>query len=229
MIFGRCSDCCKICCCEFDENIGQYRLFRGKSKRQCEASGGSVVLCLPAGFCQCECTTTLTVNGVQIPIDQLGSGRPWSTATEVDRRQSAVPVCGNGDQTEWQFLASAEYGCRDFYGVEQYLFRVYLWIQLWWVFANGQKVLVNPGGLDFIGYMLFDYIFETAGEYEVGYPCPKPGPPLVYSDGGAVDISLFGCATPPGWDDELAGFLAPLSAHQITIECDTLVQVCEGS
>lgn len=55
MIFGTCSECCKVCCCKEEPGSAFPYIFFGRSRVQCEQEGGTPFQCPQFGPCDCEC------------------------------------------------------------------------------------------------------------------------------------------------------------------------------
>jgi hypothetical protein len=81
MIFGLCSDCCKVCCCKDEPGSEFPAIVYGRSRRQCEEEGGTVVPCPPYDPCDCDCDYENAVNWNGEPAtDWFGGPVPFASA-----------------------------------------------------------------------------------------------------------------------------------------------------
>lgn len=229
MIFGKCSDCCKICCCLPGEGEGQSYVDRTKSKRQCEQAGGTVVECPSIPPCPCICTPTVTMkNGAAVPI--LEDAFDIVNAAEIGVVEPPTLVCTDGwVGTRWRFVAGASFTCFLF-GYETNWLRLVVWPQLY-VFngINWQNLTLEYGQAS-VGYWFQDYYFPHQAAVGSGFPCPKDEAVLQYSSfpgHPGSDAPTFLCAARPDWAEELNTIAEQFFPPTLSLECEPYVENCE--
>lgn len=225
--FSRCTDCCKVCCCE-DGGESGYRIATNKSKRQCEEAGGIVIPC-PGFDCPCECTPSVTIKGIPIAWDQDGflEGVP---RTFLGAEPTADPVCDGSDGTEWQFEAAFRYSCEYLGAPNIHYLRVIVWASLWYVYANGVKANVSaPFGQDYFGEYIWDYFFTKTSPLGSGWPCPLDVPELQFDSGWSIqNPSTFGCIVDPNWQQEFLQLSESYLNPIVSLTCEPYTATCEG-